>query len=224
MDHVFNTLPAQSPSAGLSPFAGIVHAAPEREPAYPDAQGELDDAPLPAADFRNDSSPGSSAIVINSAMSAVALEAGGMVTRDVNELSAVELAKLTELQQRDQEVRSHEQAHIASGGGHVVGGARYSHTEGPDGRQYAVSGEVSIDTSKVPGDPHATIEKAKTVRRAALAPAQPSGQDQAVAAKAQTMETEARMDLMQQRRTEGQAAYAAAAGPELGSGTLNAVA
>ncbi len=224
MDHVFNTLPGHPPSAGQSPVAGIVRVAPQREPVHPDAQNEMDVATLPAVDIRNDPSPGPSTNANRSAVAAVALEAGGTAKRDVNELSAVELAKLTELKQRDQEVRSHEQAHIAAGGGHVVGGARYSHTQGPDGRQYAVSGEVSIDTSKVAGDPHATIEKAKTVHRAALAPAQPSGQDQAVAAKAQTMETEARMELMQQRRTDGQAAYAAADGPELGSNTINAVA
>ena len=39
-----------------------------------------------------------------------------------------------------------------------------------------------MDTSPVPGDPQATIRKAQTVRQAALAPAEPSGQDQRAAA------------------------------------------
>lgn len=66
---------------------------------------------------------------------------------------------------RDREVRAHEQAHMAAAGAYSRGG--------PDNRQYAVGGEVQIDTSAVSGDPEATIRKAQTVRRAANAPATP---------------------------------------------------
>lgn len=67
--------------------------------------------------------------------------------------------QLRELQQRDAEVRAHEQAHLAAGGPHVTGGASYTYQKGPDGRQYAIGGQVSIDTSAVPGDPEATEKK-----------------------------------------------------------------
>jgi hypothetical protein len=75
----------------------------------------------------------------------------------------------------------------------VRSGASFSYQRGPDGRFYAVGGEVSIDTSPVPGDPQATASKAEQIQRAALAPAQPSGQDRAVAAQAARMAMEARL-------------------------------
>jgi len=108
--------------------------------------------------------------------------------------------QVQKLRERDREVRAHEQAHIAAGGQHVSGGASYSYQTGPDGRQYAVGGSVQIDTSPVPGDPKATEEKARAVRRAALAPASPSSTDQSVAAKAAAMESKARSEQMEQAR------------------------
>ena len=106
--------------------------------------------------------------------------------------------QVQKLRERDREVRAHEQAHIAAGGRHVSGGASFSYQIGPDGRQYAVGGSVQIDTSPVPGDPEATEEKARAVRRAALAPAGPSATDQAVAAKASAMESRARTEQTEQ--------------------------
>lgn len=113
---------------------------------------------------------------------------------DVASLSPEAQRLVSSLQQRDREVRAHEQAHMAAAGGHATGGASYSFTRGPDGKQYATGGSVSIDTSPVPGDPEATLEKARTVRSAALAPGSPSAQDQSVAAKASGMEMKARME------------------------------
>ncbi|HIJ29194.1 MAG TPA: catalase, partial [Gammaproteobacteria bacterium] len=101
--------------------------------------------------------------------------------------------------QRDQEVKSHEQAHITAGGSHVVGGASFSYQKGPDGQQYAVGGEVQISTGAVPGDPAATLEKASTVMRSALAPSNPSAQDMAVAASAAQTIATARLELAQQQ-------------------------
>ncbi|WP_287042927.1 putative metalloprotease CJM1_0395 family protein, partial [Desulfonatronospira sp. MSAO_Bac3] len=124
--------------------------------------------------------------------------------RNEQELSAEERQELQKLRHRDAEVRAHEQAHIAAGGQYVNGGASYSYEKGPDGRQYAVEGEVSIDTSPVPGDPEQTQEKARTVRRAALAPANPSPQDQRIAADAARMEAEARMEQRQEEQEEQQ--------------------
>jgi len=110
---------------------------------------------------------------------------------DGDPLTEEEKAEVTELKSRDQEVRTHEQAHIAAGGQYVKGGATYSYQSGADGKQYAIGGEVNIDTSTVSGDPDATIRKMQTVRSAAMAPAEPSGQDRSVAAQANQAITQA---------------------------------
>ena len=117
---------------------------------------------------------------------------------DAVSLSPEAEKQIQKLRERDREVRAHEQAHIAAGGQHVSGGASFSYQTGPDGRQYAVGGSVQIDTSPVPGNPEATEEKARAVRRAALAPASPSATDQSVAAKAAAMESKARTEKTEQ--------------------------
>ncbi|UCG17264.1 MAG: hypothetical protein JSV19_04375 [Phycisphaerales bacterium] len=126
------------------------------------------------------------------------------VTRANVELTPEQQAQVEELQRRDREVRRHEQAHIVAGGGYARG-AQFELETGPDGKRYAVGGEVAIDTSAVAGDPAATIRKMQVVRRAALAPAEPSSQDRGVAAQAQAIEREARAELRRQR-AEGQQA------------------
>lgn len=113
-------------------------------------------------------------------------------------------AELTRMQARDREVRAHEQAHLAAGGRWVTSGPSYSYQTGPDGRRYAVGGEVGIDSSPVSGDPQATIDKARQVRAAALAPAEPSAQDLKVAARASAMEQKAQAELA---RAEREARY-----------------
>ena len=108
-------------------------------------------------------------------------------TTNSEKLSKEEEIQVQKLKDRDKEVRVHEQAHIAASGGLVQGGASYTYEQGPDGKRYAIGGEVSIDTSEGK-TPEETIEKMSNVIRAALAPAEPSSQDRAVAAAAsQTM-------------------------------------
>lgn len=109
-------------------------------------------------------------------------------------ISEADKQVVDQLQSRDREVRAHEAAHQAAGGG-AVGGASYSYQQGPDGKQYAVGGEVSVDLSSSGGSPEATIAKMARVRAAATAPAEPSGQDLAVAAAASAIEAEARQEL-----------------------------
>jgi len=113
----------------------------------------------------------------------------------------------------DAEVKAHEQAHLSASGGLVRSGAQFTYENGPDGKRYAVGGEVSIDTSKVSGDPQATMLKAQKIRRAALAPADPSSQDRAIAADATSMEAQARTELSQQS-SEEQTESAAGKGSE----------
>lgn len=112
----------------------------------------------------------------------------------VSQLSADELDELDWLQSRDDEVRQHEHAH-ASIGGQFAGSPSYDYKRGPDGAQYAVGGEVPIDVSPVANDPSATIEKMQQVRRAALAPAEPSAADRTIASQAAQQEAQARSEL-----------------------------
>lgn len=116
------------------------------------------------------------------------------------ELSEADLKVVRELKQRDTEVRAHEAAHMAAAGGIATGGATFGYQQGPDGVRYAVSGEVNIDTSPVSGDPAATLRKADTIRRAALAPAEPSGPDMRVAASATAMAARAQVELLQKNQ------------------------
>lgn len=120
----------------------------------------------------------------------------------LGELTEAEHAELDKLKKRDQEVRTHEHAHIAAGGGLVRGGASYQTQTGPDGSEYAVGGHVRIDTS--PASTHEeTIAKAQRIRQAALAPGEPSGQDLAVAARASRMEASARAAISRERGHNG---------------------
>ncbi len=112
-----------------------------------------------------------------------------------------EQVQIQQLATRDREVRAHERAH-ASVGGQYAGAPSYSYTRGPDGVSYATSGEVSISTGKISGDPEATIVKARQVRRAAAAPADPSSQDRKVMAQASQMEIQAQVELRQLQSEE----------------------
>jgi len=115
-----------------------------------------------------------------------------------NDLTSQELKEVKYLKSRDQQVHDHERAHMMAGGDLVRKGATYQYQTGPDGKRYAVGGEVSIDTSPVQDDPEATITKMQQVRRAALAPADPSAQDRAVATSASETEAQARQEISQQ--------------------------
>lgn len=115
-------------------------------------------------------------------------------------VDAAELEIIQQLSTRDREVRTHEQAHVAASGSLAQGGPSFQFIRGPDGRLYATGGEVGIDVSPVVNDPHATIEKAQQIRRAALAPTNPSQADRAIAARATAMATEARVELQRESR------------------------
>lgn len=121
-------------------------------------------------------------------------------SRGADGLSPEAQAQVQRLKAMDQQVRQHEAAHQAAGAG-LTGGANYQYVRGPDGRQYAVSGEVSINTSPA-GTPEATLAKARQIRAAALAPADPSPQDRAVAAAAALMQSQARAQISSLRQEE----------------------
>ncbi len=113
---------------------------------------------------------------------------------DTTNLTPEALALIGKLKARDTEVRQHEQAHLAAAGGLAVSGASYTYERGPNGVDYAIGGEVHIDTA--PGrTPEETISRARTIQAAALAPADPSDEDRAVAAQAAQLEQQARAEL-----------------------------
>lgn len=183
------------------PIAGVSHT----QPAIASLQN-----PLSAGPAQNATSP-SSSITANSPDSQHEYgqsqgaggrgksSAPGAVNYSLNgsktELTAQEAAVLLELKKTDQQVRQHEAAHIAAGGSYVSKAASYSYRVGPDGNRYAVAGEVGIDVSPE-RDPRVTVQKMAVVQRAALAPADPSPQDRAVAAKAAMMSAQAQAQIV----------------------------
>ena len=118
------------------------------------------------------------------------------------ELTESKQAQVQQLQRIDAEVKRHERAHRAAGGPYA-GPPSYQYVKGPDGKLYAVSGEVSIDAGPE-ASPEATIQKLETVIRAANAPANPSAQDKAVAAQARQAIVEAEAKLRAEQREEAE--------------------
>lgn len=119
---------------------------------------------------------------------------------DGDGLDQAEEKQVKELQARDREVRAHEQAHARVGGAYASAPS-YTFQQGPDGKRYAVGGEVSIDTS---GErtPEATARKMQIVIRAATAPAEPSSQDLKVAQQARSQLSEAQAQMRMERAEE----------------------
>ena len=187
-----------SPSAHV---AATPSALPAR-PVSPDASPELARAnQAPATPTQGQDTPGQASTREEADREADprARPAGAQTAEQQRELQEIE-----NLSSRDREVRLHEQAHAAVGGGYT-GSPTYSFKRGPDGKNYAVDGEVSVDASPVANDPAATLRKMAVVLRAALAPAEPSGQDRQVAAQAQAQASQARVDLAAEQRATAEA-------------------
>ena len=115
------------------------------------------------------------------------------------ELTESEEKQVRELKKRDAEVRAHEQAHARVGGSYASA-PTYEFQAGPDGKSYAVGGEVQIDAAPIPGKPEATIRKLDIVIRAALAPSEPSSQDLQVAATARENKIKAQAEVRAQKQ------------------------
>lgn len=113
------------------------------------------------------------------------------------ELSNAALLEISKLKARDTQLREHEQAHHAASTGVDVSSASYTYQRGPNGVNYAVSGDVRIDASAA-RKPEDRLAQAAMIIDVALAPADPTPADRAVAAKAQQMAQQARTEIMQQ--------------------------
>jgi len=117
-----------------------------------------------------------------------------------DKLSEDEERLVRDLSSRDSEVKAHEAAHQAAGGG-MTGAASYTYQQGPDGKMYAIGGEVSI-SMKSGSTPEETIANARQIAAAAMAAGDPSPQDYAVASSARVMEMKAQQLLAKEQQEE----------------------
>jgi len=175
---------AKQDSAAADAFAPTAGALGREETAAEPSGASEGVKSVPAVEGQQKTEPGKESSQNPAGSKAVGAEA----------LTQAERLQVAELTQIDTKVRAHEQAHLAAAGSYATGGANFQYAIGPDGKQYAVGGEVGIDTGKE-SSPEATIGKMQTVRAAALAPADPSPQDQKVAARASLVIAEASQEL-----------------------------
>lgn len=186
---------------------------PERDPAHPvstDSPSAANAGP-PGAQSRSPLSPVIKASATTRAdfhKTGADAEKAVENQRQAREEQLIQ-SEIKMLAARDREVRTHEQAHMAAGG-QYAGAATYQYQRGPNGVNYAVGGEVPISTSKE-ATPEATLRKAQIIRRAALAPAEPSPQDRKVAAMAMQMESAARTEIARERKSQVEEADVASA-------------
>ena len=116
--------------------------------------------------------------------------------RGADRLNDQQREVLRDLQARDQEVRAHEKTHVAVAGPLAKGGPSYEYVIGPDGKPYAIGGEVRVDTSTGP-DAARNARHADRLAAAALAVKDPSLADQQVANESATMKSESPRALYQ---------------------------
>jgi len=130
---------------------------------------------------------------------------------DPEELSEDEKRLVKDLASRDSEVKAHEAAHQSAGGG-MTGAASYTYQQGPDGKMYAIGGEVSISTPSG-STPDEAIRNSRQVIASAMAAGDPSSQDFAVASSARVMEMKAQQQKTKemQEKIDGQDTYSNAA-------------
>lgn len=123
-------------------------------------------------------------------------------TNSNKELTPQEKQEVAELKTTDAEVRAHEQAHKAAAGGLRTSAPNYEYETGPDGKKYAVAGDVNVSYQHS-SDPEVNLRNAQQLKASALAPADPSSQDRKVAAQADREITEARQEILEeQKQTE----------------------
>ncbi len=209
-----NTLSAYTPGSGIGGRPRVITLRPVGQPNEPGLTQRPDRAQQPNQVNRPDQ-PGRTEQVSRTdavrrnepARTGTAYQTnadGDSVTlgSKLDQLTDDERREVEKLKARDSEVRTHEQAHVSAAGSLFRGGPYYQTRKGPDGRDYAVAGKVNIDTS--PGKtPEETIAKAQQIRQAAMAPAEPSGTDRRVAAKASAMEASARKELAEEQAKKG---------------------
>ena len=97
-----------------------------------------------------------------------------------NKYDEKDFAKVLEkFKQTDEKVRTHEQIHASIG--HTTAPISYTYQQGPDGKMYAVGGQVRLDTS-IPKEPKAAAFKLDMLQKAASGPIDSSGADNTISA------------------------------------------
>lgn len=109
--------------------------------------------------------------------------------QDSSEQKAVQ-----ELKRRDKEVRMHEAAHSSNPDLVKIGAAQFDYTIGPDGKAYATGGRVTLSTGRA-RTPEEALSKAEALKKAAMAPGEPSSKDFQALNSAIAMEFEARNQI-----------------------------
>lgn len=117
------------------------------------------------------------------------------------ELTPEQQQEVEKLKQRDAEVRAHEQAHIAAAAGLSTSAPTYTYQTGPDGKKYAVGGEVNVSFTES-GNPETDLQNAEAMKNSALAPADPSSQDKSVAGEAEKLIQKAQQEISQQQEQQ----------------------
>lgn len=113
--------------------------------------------------------------------------------------SSAEKEEIRKLKARDTEVKQHEQTHAASLGPYKSGGPKYTYETGPDGKRYATGGSVPVDLSPEQ-KPEQTMRKMQTIKRAAMAPSEPSSSDKQIASQATQIESQARAQVAEEKQ------------------------
>ncbi len=101
---------------------------------------------------------------------------------------------IDQLISRDKEVRVHEASHSINPELIKIGSAQFDYTIGPDGKAYATGGKVTLSTG-ISRTPEEALSKAGALKKAAMAPGEPSSQDFQALNAAIAMEFESRNQI-----------------------------
>ena len=123
------------------------------------------------------------------------------------ELTQQEKQEVAKLKATDAEVKAHENAHKAAASGLRISAPSYEYETGPDGKKYAVAGDVNISYPNS-SDPEENLKNAQQLKAAALAPAEPSSQDRKVAMKAEREIAKARQEIQEEKQKNEEEAEA----------------
>ena len=146
-------------------------------------------------------------VVINTSISSEAMELyKAEQNKQKEELTPQEEQELAKLKNTDAEVKRHENAHKAMAAGLQTSGPNYEYETGPDGRKYAVAGDVNISYQKS-SDPEVNLKNAQKLKAAALAPAEPSAQDRSVARKADMEIAKAKQEILEEQQNKDKENY-----------------
>ncbi len=99
-----------------------------------------------------------------------------MKEKHVHGLSDNEQKAVNELKSRDKEVRLHEAEHMRNPELISVGGPKFTYAIGPDGKAYAIGGNVTLTTGK-PKSPEDAMQKAMALKNSSMGVGEPSSKD-----------------------------------------------